>query len=243
MIPPIRLLDVGSCGTLFDGYAHIDATAVDLCPQAANRRVYQCDFLTLPLGARGSAPDVRPSERFPGGTLHSLAAEGYDAVALSLVLSYVPTPAQRGAMIRKARQLLPPPESPSGLVPPPADTTLSGGGGGGAGIGGAEGGGSGGGGGGGSCGWRRGLLLVVDTFSVDSSKASRSSGEFLRCWIESIEREGFVFLRHHVLTRSHALAFATAPLPLPAEGQAEGQAEERAMPELRMRREERGEWQ
>lgn len=30
---PVRLLDVGACGTLFDGFADIDDTAIDLCPQ------------------------------------------------------------------------------------------------------------------------------------------------------------------------------------------------------------------
>ena len=38
---PIRLLDVGSCGTLFEGYDGIEATALDLCPQRGNERVMQ----------------------------------------------------------------------------------------------------------------------------------------------------------------------------------------------------------
>ena len=79
---------------------------------------------------------------------------------------------------------------------------------------------------------RRGLLLVVDTFSLDRKAATRRTSAYVRNWIDSIEAEGFTFLRHVALARSHAMAFATAPLP------AEGQEEP---PALRMRREERGE--
>ena len=42
---PIRLLDVGSCGSLFDGYDGIDVTPIDLRPNGD--RVLQCDFLQL----------------------------------------------------------------------------------------------------------------------------------------------------------------------------------------------------
>ena len=35
---------------------------------------------------------------------------------------------------------------------------------------------------------------------------------FVQQWVEEIEQEGFVLLRHQVLARSHALCFATAPL-------------------------------
>jgi 25S rRNA (adenine2142-N1)-methyltransferase len=210
--PSVRLLDVGACGTLFDGSEGIDATAIDLCPQEGNDRVLQADFLQLEVGEAGSEMQIEPSERHAGGALRRLPAGAYDALALSLVLSYLPTPRLRGAMIRQARMLLPtppPPEIPSvGSAPHAACRSTR---------------------------RRRGLLLVVDTFSVDKKSASRTS-EYLSNWIEEIEREGFVFLRHQALTRSHALAFATAhdydPDELPAEP-----------PALRMRREERGKWE
>ena len=196
---------MGSCGTLFEGIPRIDATAIDLCPQAGNPNVLQADFLQLPLGEPGSEPLIEPSERHIGGALCRLPAESYDALALSLVLSYLPTPRQRGAMIRKARQLLPTPDPPT-----PLD----------------------GGGDASKRNIRRGLLLVVDTFSVDRKGATKNS-EYLRNWIEEIEKRGFVFLRHKVLQRSHALAFATSHLggiTHPTSGEP---------PELRMRREKR----
>ena len=83
----------------------------------------------------------------------------------------------------------------------------------------------------------RGLLLIADTFSIDGRHSNRKGG-YVKQWIESIESEGFVFLRHQVLARSHVLAFATAAW---SDEQAEA-ASRREPPELRMRREERGEW-
>ena len=106
---PIRLLDVGSCGTLFDGVAGLEATALDLHPQAGNARVHQCDFLALEVGPAGSAPVIEPHAEFAAGSLRRLPAASYDAVALSLVLSYLPTARQRAAMVAQARRLLPAP--------------------------------------------------------------------------------------------------------------------------------------
>jgi len=62
----------------------------------------------------------------------------------------------------------------------------------------------------------------------------------LREWVASIEEAGFVFLRHQTLRRSHALAFATAPLtPVQLAGLSKAEP-----PQLIMRREivEGGEW-
>ncbi|EOD35683.1 hypothetical protein EMIHUDRAFT_227478 [Emiliania huxleyi CCMP1516] len=123
---PIKLLDVGSCGTLFDErYEGVRATALDLCPQEGtqrrgaagclqegNRAVLQCDFLQLRVSPAGSEPEVEPHDRFPAGALRSLAEGSFDAVVLSLVLSYLPLPHQRGEMVLKARQLLPSPDPP-----------------------------------------------------------------------------------------------------------------------------------
>eukprot|EP00315_Gephyrocapsa_oceanica_P043144 CAMPEP_0185529120 /NCGR_PEP_ID=MMETSP1366-20130426/100532_1 /TAXON_ID=38817 /ORGANISM="Gephyrocapsa oceanica, Strain RCC1303" /LENGTH=357 /DNA_ID=CAMNT_0028140713 /DNA_START=129 /DNA_END=1199 /DNA_ORIENTATION=+ len=108
---PIKLLDVGSCGTLFDErYEGLRATALDLCPQEGNHAVLQCDFLQLRVSPAGSEPEVEPHDHFPAGALRSLAEGSFDAVVLSLVLSYLPLPRQRGEMVLKARQLLPSPD-------------------------------------------------------------------------------------------------------------------------------------
>ena len=220
---PIRLLDVGACGNLFGSHAGIRATPIDLCPQAGSTEVLQCDFLQLGIGAPASEPRVLPSAEFAAGSLEALPAASYDVVAMSLVLSYLPSPAQRGAMVAKARQLLPTPEPPAALdaalaahtaagaaaeaAPPPEAG--------------------------------RGLLLLVDTFSVDKRKRTWQEQTYLRAWVGSIEQLGFRFLRHQTLSRSHALAFATAPL-----APAELRALAGAQPELVMRREAEcgGEW-
>jgi len=60
--------------------------------------------------------------------------------------------------------------------------------------------------------WRRGLLLLVDTYSVDARARSWREQTVLQQWVESVESAGFVFLRHVTLPRSHALAFASAPM-------------------------------
>ena len=221
---PVRLLDVGACGTLFDAHAGIDDTPIDLCPQEGNARVMQCDFLELALSAPGSEAEIVPSADFPGGCLRSLPAGSFDAVALSLVLSYLPTPQQRGAMIRKARSLLPTPDLPR--LPTTewgADGSVTRG---------SEGQGE-------APRLSRGLLLIVDTFSVDGRQSNRNGG-YVQQWINEIEAEGFVFLRHTVLQRSHALAFASAPSGF--EQAAAERTVPREPPALRMRREERGPW-
>ena len=72
----------------------------------------QCDFLQLRVSPAGLEPEVEPHDRFPAGALRSLAEGSFDAVVLSLVLSYLPLPHQRGEMVLKARQLLPSPDPP-----------------------------------------------------------------------------------------------------------------------------------
>ena len=170
-------------------------------------------------------PVIEPSAEFPGGALRQLPAASYDAVALSLVLSYLPKPLLRGAMIRKARRVLPIPDATTLPTEAEVDAALSDA----ALLTSGD----------GPASVRRryrGLLLVVDTFSVDRRKASRTSGRYLSQWIEAIEAEGFTFLRHKVLMRSHALAFVTRRLT-PEEEEA---VRARDPPELRMLREERG---
>ena len=201
--------------------------------------MHQCDFLALEVGAPDSTAVVTPHESFAAGCLRALPAASFDVVALSLVLSYIPTPRQRGAVILKARQLLPTPSpvderlrsaeaaaqaaaqaaARAAAVDPAVAAHDA------VGAAGAQ--------------WRRGMLLLVDTFSVDRKAQTWAEQTYLRAWVESIEEAGFVFLRHVPLKRSHALAFATAPM-------SEDDLAELATrdpPEMRMRREERGEWE
>jgi len=70
MHPPqrkVKLLDVGSCGSMFGGYEHIDATALDLQPNPDVPTVLQCDFLELQArgGAEGEAAAAAVARR-PG---------------------------------------------------------------------------------------------------------------------------------------------------------------------------------
>ena len=44
---PIELLDVGSCGSLFNGVPGLVPTALDLCPSEGSDTVYKSDFLSL----------------------------------------------------------------------------------------------------------------------------------------------------------------------------------------------------
>lgn len=188
----IRVLDVGSCGFLFAGCEGLAVTALDLCPQEHQSMVFQCDFLQLQVTEPGtscvstvsplelpSGSRVEPHARFVAGTLRSLPSGSFDAIVLSLVLSYLPLPSQRGAMITKARALLRP--SSHSLRQHPR---------------------------------RRGLLLIIETLSVDRQKASwRDRSSYLHQWVSTIEGLGFHLLRHNVLARSHALAFVTTQTP------------------------------
>ena len=103
----IRLLDVGACGSLFAPCEGIEATALDLCPQAGAAGTLQCDFLQLEVDADPTSrrvvaphPDVR------AGALVRVPAGDADVVVMSLVLSYLPQPRQRAAMVAQARRVL-----------------------------------------------------------------------------------------------------------------------------------------
>ena len=85
--------------------ASFRVVALDLCPR--RDEVLTCDFLGMRIGAPDEAIVTAPVD--PGGMgarrLESLPAGARRAV-LSLVLSYVPTPRQRGEMIRRCREIL-----------------------------------------------------------------------------------------------------------------------------------------
>lgn len=98
----VRLLDVGSCYNPFLSSPGFQVTAVDLCPMSPS--VLACDFLELQVGEKHSPPIMAENQR-----LVQLPAESFDAVTISLVLSYLPTPELRAKMVSKARSLLAPP--------------------------------------------------------------------------------------------------------------------------------------
>lgn len=104
----IKILDVGSCYNPIINSPNADAfdvTAIDLCPK--NTSVYQCDFLNLRVSNTDTVSVITDSGD-PSGikALTSLPAASFDAVVFSLVLSYLPAPSQRLAMIKKAHMLL-----------------------------------------------------------------------------------------------------------------------------------------
>lgn len=106
------LVDVGSCWDYFRRHEDVfRVVALDLEPRRPT--VLRCDFLNVRIGEPGRAggddvdddvavdvdADVDGSPRF-------LPRNAAGAVVMSLVLSYVPTPRQRGEMVRRAREVL-----------------------------------------------------------------------------------------------------------------------------------------
>jgi len=123
----ISCVDVGSCYNPFGGdpsgvcfEPKLDVIALDLCPSAACRSsVYFCDFLDLTVSGESPIVDEADhdddNDQFgPRRYLRSLPVNMYHAVTVSLVLSYIPTPQQRYALILKAHQLLLLPNEPTG---------------------------------------------------------------------------------------------------------------------------------
>ena len=97
------LIDVGSCWDYFRRHEDVfDVVALDLEPRRPT--VLRCDFLNVRIGDPGLEDadvdaDMDGSPRF-------LPRNVAGAVVMSLVLSYVPTPRQRGEMVRRAREVL-----------------------------------------------------------------------------------------------------------------------------------------
>ncbi|RYH18207.1 hypothetical protein EON65_27470 [archaeon] len=125
----IKVLDVGSCYNPLqrsDYASHMEITALDLYP--TDPSVFQADFLNLCIGPTGSEVRVKtpptpspthdssPSTALPSPfrQLQQVPAESYDAVTMSLVLSYLPSPEMRLQMVRNAHDLL---RSPSPSCP------------------------------------------------------------------------------------------------------------------------------
>lgn len=102
----IKLVDVGSCYNPLSKLPTadlFDITAFDLCPGDAS--VLKGDFLDVELSDAS-----QPVQVYMNGAnercLRSLPSGCYDAVTMSLVLSYLPNPAIREAVVQKAKRLL-----------------------------------------------------------------------------------------------------------------------------------------
>jgi hypothetical protein len=122
-LPAIRLLDVGSCynpiATKFHDLSdHFEVTAMDLCP-ADEEHVLKGDFLTLSVGEADSDPVIVPVDLQDALSklkeVKALPAGRYDAVTMSLVLSYLPTAEARELMVEKTRELLVTPKVSAGV--------------------------------------------------------------------------------------------------------------------------------
>lgn len=207
---PIRLLDVGSCGNLFARFDGFQVTALDLEPLSAPdaAEVFQCDFLSLRIGDEGSAAVVAAHERCKAGKLCALPRGGFDAVAMSLVLSYLPTAEQRFRMVTKARELL----VCEGLSESVSESVREGM---------SQGAIQGTNEGSGQVNEEgaelrygpRGVLMLVETFSVDRKARSWKEQTYLHRWVQTIEAVGFRFVKHQALARTHALMFVASHKP------------------------------
>nr|SVE83965.1 EOG090X0FUY [Daphnia pulex] len=91
----ISVLDVGSCYNPFKEFEELDVLPVDLCP--ALESVYQCDFLTVPVGEKTFLEDQ---------SVLSLASSSFHCVVFSFLLEYFPSCSQRWTCCEKAQQLL-----------------------------------------------------------------------------------------------------------------------------------------
>eukprot|EP00981_Chlorochromonas_danica_P006710 scaffold1463_cov189-Ochromonas_danica.AAC.5 len=195
----IKVLDVGSCyNPLQNGPcgSNLDVTAVDLYP--GDPSVYQCDFLKLQVGEKDSLPIIEVDPQNPQfKRVKQLPAESFDAVTMSLVLSYLPSPDKREQMIATARALLrspPPPSSPATSNENPH---------------------------------MAGILLIIEKDSVfgrgkSSIDALYNQTTFLTSWKHSLQQSGFHLMKYFPLwatqerRRTHAFALAKAEsLPAP----------------------------
>lgn len=102
----IRLLDVGSCYNPFLRWDHFLTVAIDISP--ATETVLKCDFLKLDVSPALELPAADVENHLTGLTspVGSLPACSFHAVIFSLLLEYMPSPAQRWMCCVKAYQLL-----------------------------------------------------------------------------------------------------------------------------------------
>jgi hypothetical protein len=219
----IRLLDVGSCYNPFVKSPNAESfqvTALDLQP--VNSSVYQCDFLELEVGTTVRCHSIGersnsiaaadgvdsafhssyvPAQSQTYSRLLELPASSYDAITMSLVLSYLPTPEHRRQMITKARALLVLSHRDRGAL---EEGTAA------CGDGNGDGGVS-------NC--YPGVLVIAEKasiFGVNSGRKQTAEGgdsmhmTLRRGWVDAICNEGFELLQYKdvVLTRHHVHLFA-----------------------------------
>lgn len=98
---PLRLLDIGSSFGAFCDVPGLCCTAVDLAP--AHPEVLRGDFLQVPI--MENLEQERQVDAATG-SLEALGAGAFDVAVLSLVLSFLPTPALRRQMLERARRCL-----------------------------------------------------------------------------------------------------------------------------------------
>ena len=101
------LVDVGSCWDYFRRHEDVfHVVALDLEPRRPT--VLRCDFLNVRIGDPGleDADVDADMDADMDGSPRFLPRNVAGAVVMSLVLSYVPTPRQRGEMVRRAREVL-----------------------------------------------------------------------------------------------------------------------------------------
>jgi hypothetical protein len=104
----VAILDIGSCYNFFlhsKNANFFSIVAIDLCPTHAS--VYRGDFLKIHIGDRlRTAAMCDSPESNSDHTIVELPKKSFDAVTLSLVLSYLPSFRERELMVEKAHKLL-----------------------------------------------------------------------------------------------------------------------------------------
>ena len=209
----IRLLDVGSCYNPIRHSASepaFDCLAVDLHP--AHPSVRQADFLQVGIHeGGGNAEDTAvqyheghsPAHNDKVARVKSLPAGSFDAVSMSLVLSYLPDPSQRREMVRRARRLLvsPPVSSSTGatmrrdMAEPDSH--------------------------------RAGLLLIAEKQSIFNSipaeGARNQSDSLVEGWKQAVAEEGFRLVKYRQMRssdgrQSHLFAFRTVDISSGGDG-------------------------
>ncbi|XP_041983073.1 S-adenosylmethionine sensor upstream of mTORC1 [Aricia agestis] len=94
-LPPMKLLDVGSCYNPFRIFEFLDVIAIDLCP--ANGMVFKCDFLNVPIGTDNTLRN---------NNIEQLQENSFDVVTFCFLLEYLPTSELRIQACRNAYKLL-----------------------------------------------------------------------------------------------------------------------------------------